>query len=523
MNNDSYLTIFISIFIIGIVLSKTQIRFQGQTHFAILLFIIFLFYTHNEKSAFMISLLYLIVYVQSYKMKEYFESSGNLPNFSLTKTINPTDKIAESILINNNLPSQITSWFTSDSFDSSTKEIHWRDLGSNNHIYFTASAAIKLNSSSNKVSGPQKWVSGDITSQLVIPLPASSSEKDNVTFVHLTRYRPRTSNRGKIWSSSNGTWVSGYNDNKITVSNMDGKELVGTPTGQIMNIQGSNWNLFIDQMDISKKQRTVLVNGSDYIFQNSMTQPIPDKIGLNLNSGDKSDWECAEIMVYPRILDSNELQQITSYFNKKYSIRYPEKIEANKYNIYNHYTFSSTPDSDWNSPPQVGSTAQSGNKLLGITDSEYECVSLCDKNTTSCAAFSYHMEKGVCYSVDEKNILNHTTPSKHLLSGTNRVREDIAQKAKEEAERKAREEAERQRLAAIEAERQRQAAIEAERQRQAAVAAAEAQRQAAAAAAARHEQWLNTRCGGGSRRADRCSTGCEGYRHWWHGWVWWCT
>ena len=496
MDNDSYLTIVIIFFMIGILLSNRQIRFQSQTHFAILLFIIFLFYTRNEKSAFMTSVLYLIVYLQSYKKNEYFSSSGNLPNFSLTKTINPDDKIAESILINNNLPSQITSWFTGDSFDSSKKEIHWRDLASNNHIYFTASSSIKLNSSSNKVSGPQKWISGDITSQLVVPLPASSTEKENVTFVHLTRYHPRTSNRGKIWSSSNGTWVSGYNDNKITVSNMDGNELVGTPTGQIMNIQGSNWNLFIDQMDIGKKQRTVLVNGSNYVFQNSMSQQIPDKIGLNINSGEKTDWECAEIMVYPRILDSNEIQQINQYFNKKYSIQYPEKIEANKYNIYNHYTFSSTPDSDWQSPPSVGATKQSGNKLLGITDSEYECVSLCDKNTTSCAAFSYHMEKGICYSVNEQNILNHTAPNKVILSGTNRVREDIAQKAKEEAERKAREEAAR--IAREKAE-------------------------AAAAAAAAHERWLNTRCRGGSRRADRCSTGCEGYRHWWHGWVWWCT
>jgi hypothetical protein len=50
----------------------------------------------------------------------------------------------------------------------------------------------------------------------------------------------------------------------------------------------------------------------------------------------------------------------------------------------------------------MGSTTQSGNKLLCITDSEYECVSLCDKNTTSYAAFLYHIEKCACYSVDAK-------------------------------------------------------------------------------------------------------------------------
>ena len=72
MDNDSYLTIVIIFFMIGILLSNRQIRFQSQTHFAILLFIIFLFYTRNEKSDFMTSVLYLIVYLQSYKKNEYF-------------------------------------------------------------------------------------------------------------------------------------------------------------------------------------------------------------------------------------------------------------------------------------------------------------------------------------------------------------------------------------------------------------------------------------------------------------------
>ena len=570
------------------ILSRTQIRIKNKPiiiHFTILLVIVFLFYMKYEKSAFMASLLYLIMYslTDSYKIKEYFASSDNLPNHSLKYTENPTDKKADSILSNNNLPSQITSWFTGDSFDASAKDVIWRDLASNNHLYLT-SPAIKLNNSLNNASGgPRKWVSGDITTQLSIPLSASvsastSAPTDSVTFVHLTRYSPRTTNRGKLWSNETGTWISGYNDNKIIATNMDGSELPnrgGDKNGDIMNIRGSNWNVFIDQMDMTKKERTVNVNGNDYVFQNPM-QAIPQKIGLNVNSGDKSDWESAEIMVYPRILDASEIAQITAYFNKKYSLKSTDKIAASTYNMYNHYTFSSIPESDWISPPQVGSTTQSGNKLLGITDSEYECVSLCDTNMTSCGAFSYHMEKGTCYSVDEKNILNHTTPNKATLSGTNRVREDIAQKAKEEAERKAREEAERQRLAAIEAERQRLAAIEAarlaaieaERQRLAAIEA-ERQRQIEAAAEESRRQWAAhmaqlqqqeqqrqqqeqqeqqrqqqeqqrqqqeaaaaayayaNRCnrGDGGRPAGRCSSGCESWRYWdwWWGHGWWCT
>ena len=483
MGNDNYFTIFISILIVINLLSKTRIYIRNLSvilHCAILLFIVFLFYVKFEKSALMTSLLYLIMYVQSYKLKEFLT---DLPQHSLNKTMNPNDKIAESILVNNNLPSQIIYWYSADSFNSSpiTKDIQWRDLVSNNHIQFESSN-VKLNSSStNTASGPKKWVSGDITTSLSIPL--LSTPNDNVTFIHLTRYSPRTSNRGKMWSTENGMLISGYNDNKITMTNTDGVNILndgGGKRGDIMNIRGSSWNIFIDQMNTSSKIRTVNVNGYDYIFTKELIGDMPAKIGLNVSSnmGDKTDWDCAEIMVYSRILDKNEVDQIISYFNKKYSIKYPEKIEESKYNIYNHYTFSSTDESDWKSLPSVGATTISGNKLLGITDTEYECVSLCDKNTTSCAAFTYDMKKGTCYSVDETNILNHTTYNKDILSGTNKARENSAQRAKEEAERLAREEAERQRLAAIEAERQRQVAeaAEAERQRLKA-AAAEAERQ----------------------------------------------
>ena len=97
MNNDGYLTILITVFIIYI-LSKTRLHIRNQPvilHFVILLFIVFLFYVRYEKSALMASLLYLIMYVQSYKMKEYFASSANLPDHSLTHTENPTDKTAQ--------------------------------------------------------------------------------------------------------------------------------------------------------------------------------------------------------------------------------------------------------------------------------------------------------------------------------------------------------------------------------------------------------------------------------------------
>ena len=84
------------------------------------------------------------------------------------------------------------------------------------------------------------------------------------------------------------------------------------------------------------------------------------------------------------------------------------------------------------------------------------------------------------------------------------------------------EEEERQRLERERIERERQAAIAAEAARQAAIAAAaEAERQRQAAAAAAHEHWLNTRCGAGRRRADRCSSGCERSKRWWercNGW-----
>lgn len=63
-----------------------------------------------------------------------------------------------------------------------------------------------------------------------------------------------SSNRWKLWFSVNGTWVSGYNDNKFTATDIS--NISGNKIGDIMNIGGSNWNLFIDEMNTeTKKER----------------------------------------------------------------------------------------------------------------------------------------------------------------------------------------------------------------------------------------------------------------------------
>jgi hypothetical protein len=36
-------------------------------------------------------------------------------------------------------------------------------------------------------------------------------------------------------------------------------------------------------------------------------QSMPDKIRINISSDDKSVWDCAENIIYPRILDANEI------------------------------------------------------------------------------------------------------------------------------------------------------------------------------------------------------------------------
>ena len=462
MNADNIVTLFITILIIIMLISRVQfhiINKQVIIHFIILLCIVILFYIQCEKSAFMMALLYLIAYVQSKNIKEYFSSpTTSIPEWKLPSR----EELAklEVLLTDNHLTTQPRWWVAVESFDDKTRV--WTDLVAGNNITFTAESGARL-TTSNNTSGPKKWVSGNEPAWL------SMAVSENTTLVHLSRYQPRSHPRGALFGQQNSQWVSGYDDNKFTFRNHDGTELTvqrGNKMDDIMNIRGSIWNLFIDRMKLTKnnekdpdekdKIRTVYVNGNDYVFEGNMSS-LPPGIGLNTVGGKLSKWDCAEIIVYSRAIDETEVTKIIDYMNKKYLLNFPPKLSggASDYNIYNHYTFGSTPASDWMSPPSVDATTSSGsgNTLLGITDSEYDCVSLCDKKRGSgCSAFSYHMEKGTCYQIDVStnyNILNHTTQSSSILSGTNREKEETARKAKEEAERKAREEAERKRLEAI--------------------------------------------------------------------------
>ena len=135
---------------------------------------------------------------------------------------------------------------------------------------------------------------------------------------------------------------------------------------------------------------------------------------------------------------------------------------------------------------------------------------------------------------------NEITNNQFSLSGTNtsinnaieskqREQDNLRRQQLAEAEQRRQQEqqaAEQRRQqeqqAAEQRRQQEQAARQAAEQREAEQARQTEQLRQAAAARAAHEHWLNTKCGGGSRRADRCSSGCESQR--WNSWgAYWCN
>jgi hypothetical protein len=199
MNTDNIVTLFITILIIIMLVSRLKFHIINQQviiHFIILLCIVFLFYIKFEKSAFMMALLYLIAYVQSKNMKEYFSSTSAQPQQTLD---DENSKKLRALLTDNNLPGQPRWWVSVDTFDDKT--LTWADLASANNVRFPASS-VRLNTSNN-TSGPKKWVSGEQNASFGMEI------KESTTLVYLLRYQPRSHPRGTLWAQINSKWVSG--------------------------------------------------------------------------------------------------------------------------------------------------------------------------------------------------------------------------------------------------------------------------------------------------------------------------
>lgn len=194
----------------------------------------------------------------------------------------------------------LTTYLTGDSFDVATNT--WTNLsGTGTHVQ-TANIVGTVTKTSNALNG-KAIISGTPSTSIRIlaALPT------NYTLFHLTRYNG--TNRTRIFSTTaegSIAWLSGFwNTNTGVVFH-----------GGWMNLTdigfGNNFFLSTDQPALYRANRGNQFTSGSGTFSR-------DNFGINQNA-EKSDWACALVLVYDRILTSTEYINVENWVLQQYNV-----------------------------------------------------------------------------------------------------------------------------------------------------------------------------------------------------------
>jgi hypothetical protein len=181
----------------------------------------------------------------------------------------------------------------------------WMDLSpAGNHVTTTSGP---ITSDHGTVNG-KKYVSGNIDARLVFPRGILSA---TYTLFHITRYMGP--NRARIITGTNVNWLSGHHSGNSGVSYQ------GYWMTPVAKLHGDAWFLSTDQPGIYRSQR-------QHRATTRKNTDVPPLMGINVWTGtyfakhERSDWACACVIIYSRILSHQEYGQVEAFLLSQYGV-----------------------------------------------------------------------------------------------------------------------------------------------------------------------------------------------------------
>jgi len=190
--------------------------------------------------------------------------------------------------------------YTGDSFEGTT----WKDISGNGNDANNNKGSVTTGDWNGK-----KTVKGGIDTGILFP---NAILPNNYSLFYLSRYTG--SNKGRIIQGNTGNWLSGHHGDKSGVAYHE-----GWVTDSKQNHHGSNWVLGTDQ------NRLYRSNG---VERGKAGGGTTTRLAVNISGwaftinelDEASDWEIAEILVYNRHLNIDEIKNVEGYLAHKYMI-----------------------------------------------------------------------------------------------------------------------------------------------------------------------------------------------------------
>ena len=217
-------------------------------------------------------------------------------------------EIAKQEIMSLPVTTGLQAWFDGDSWSSSNNR--WEDKsGNNNHTSNTTGTITKGNwTGGNGASASFPYIYGNTSSG--VRITNGWNNGGNYTFFHVTRYTGGSRNR--IWQGLSGNWLSGHWASRRAVFYHEGWLNSGS--------QGTldNWVQCTDSRSLVRYNRGAnqWSSGGNY---------SPNGVAINnagsggcCNSNERSDWACAEVILYNRTLSTDEMLQVENYLYNIY-------------------------------------------------------------------------------------------------------------------------------------------------------------------------------------------------------------
>jgi hypothetical protein len=201
--------------------------------------------------------------------------------------------------------SGFVGWYIADSWDGATT---WRDLsGNNNHATVSNSGVTRGTSvaTQKNVGIYFRTLRGTTAGTVLWPLNILPA---NYTLFHVARYN---GTEQRIFTGYDADWLSGFY-NGLSGQAFHGGWLTNNST----DFYADNWVLSTDQ---NSRYR-----GFSGVGSNESTGGGGTSARLAINTGNSpeetSDWEVAEVIVYPRTLSSGEYVTVENWLKAKYGM-----------------------------------------------------------------------------------------------------------------------------------------------------------------------------------------------------------
>lgn len=202
----------------------------------------------------------------------------------------------------------LVAWMDGNSWSSSNNR--WEDKsGNNNHTSNTVGTINTGNwtgGSGASANFPYIYGNTDAGVRITNGWPNGSE----YTFFHMTRYTGGS--RSRIWQGLSGNWLSGHWSSRRAVFYHEGWLNSGS--------QGT----LDDWVQCTDSRQTVRYNRGTGSWSSGGSYS-PNGVAINnagsggcCNSNERSDWACAEIILYNRTLSSDEMLQVENYLYNVY-------------------------------------------------------------------------------------------------------------------------------------------------------------------------------------------------------------